>query len=59
MTRRIALVTGGMGGIGEAISIRLHDVGHAVVVTYSPSNTGADDWLARMEASGRQFRARL
>ncbi|MGN6087112.1 acetoacetyl-CoA reductase [Trinickia sp.] len=57
MTRRIALVTGGMGGIGEAISIRLHDVGHAVVVTYSPSNTGADDWLARMEASGRQFRA--
>ncbi len=57
MTRKIALVTGGMGGIGEAISIRLHDVGHAVVVTYSPSNTGADDWLARMESSGRQFRA--
>lgn len=57
MTKRIALVTGGMGGIGEAISIRLHDVGHAVVVTYSPSNTGADAWLARMEASGRQFRA--
>ncbi|MGN6650239.1 acetoacetyl-CoA reductase [Trinickia sp.] len=57
MTRRTALVTGGMGGIGEAISIRLHDVGHAVVVTYSPNNTGADDWLARMEASGRQFRA--
>jgi len=57
MTKRVALVTGGMGGIGEAISIRLHDVGHAVVVTYSPSNTGADAWLARMEASGRQFRA--
>ena len=57
MTKKIALVTGGMGGIGEAISIRLHDVGHAVVVTYSPNNTGADDWLARMEASGRQFRA--
>ncbi|MGN6232675.1 MAG: acetoacetyl-CoA reductase [Trinickia sp.] len=57
MTKKIALVTGGMGGIGEAISIRLHDVGHAVVVTYSPNNTGADDWLARMEAAGRQFRA--
>ena len=57
MTTRVALVTGGMGGIGEAISIRLHDVGHAVVVTYSPNNTGADEWLARMEASGRQFRA--
>ncbi len=57
MTSKIALVTGGMGGIGEAISIRLHDAGYAVVVTYSPSNTGADDWLARMETSGRQFRA--
>ena len=57
MTKKLALVTGGMGGIGEAISIRLHDVGHAVVVTYSPNNTGADDWLARMEATGRQFRA--
>ena len=57
MTTRVALVTGGMGGIGEAISIRLHDVGHAVVVTYSPNNTGANEWLARMEASGRQFRA--
>jgi acetoacetyl-CoA reductase len=57
MTRRIALVTGGMGGIGEAISVRLHELGHTVVVTYSPSNTGADNWLARMEAAGRQFRA--
>ena len=57
MTTRVALVTGGMGGIGEAISIRLHDVGHAVVVTYSPNNTGADEWLARMETTGRQFRA--
>jgi acetoacetyl-CoA reductase len=57
MTTRVALVTGGMGGIGEAISIKLHDVGHAVVVTYSPNNVGADDWLARMESTGRQFRA--
>src|SRR6201997_3249139 len=57
MTKKIALVTGGMGGIGEAISIRLHDAGYMVLVTYSPSNTGADSWLARMEGSGRQFRA--
>jgi len=27
------------------------------VVTYSPSNTGADHWLARMETERRQFRA--
>lgn len=57
MTRRVALVTGGMGGIGEAISTRLHDAGHSVIVTYSPSNTNADGWLARMDAQGRQFRA--
>ncbi|EIM94680.1 acetoacetyl-CoA reductase [Paraburkholderia hospita] len=57
MTKQIAVVTGGMGGLGEAISIKLHDAGYAVVVTYSPGNTGANGWLARMEAEGRQFRA--
>jgi len=57
MTKQIALVTGGMGGIGEAISIRLFDAGYTVVVTYSPGNKGAADWLARMEADGRQFKA--
>jgi acetoacetyl-CoA reductase len=57
MTEHIAVVTGGMGGLGEAISIRLHDAGHRVVVTYSPRNAAADTWLARMEAEGRQFRA--
>ncbi len=57
MTKQVALVTGGMGGLGEAISIRLHDAGYAVVVTCSPQNTGAGQWLARMEAEGRQFRA--
>jgi acetoacetyl-CoA reductase len=57
MTKQVALVTGGMGGLGEAISIRLHDAGYAVVVTRSPQNTGADRWLARMEENGRQFRA--
>jgi acetoacetyl-CoA reductase len=46
-----------MGGIGEAISVRLHDAGHAVLVTYSPNNTNADSWLAGMESEGRQFRA--
>jgi acetoacetyl-CoA reductase len=57
MTKQIAVVTGGMGGLGEAISIKLHDAGYAVVVTCSPGNTGANEWLARMEAQGRQFRA--
>ncbi|TDY26940.1 3-oxoacyl-[acyl-carrier-protein] reductase [Paraburkholderia sp. BL6665CI2N2] len=57
MAKQIAVVTGGMGGLGEAISIKLHDAGYAVVVTCSPANTGANEWLARMEAQGRQFRA--
>jgi len=33
--KRIALVTGGMGGLGEAISARLFDAGYAVIVTHS------------------------
>ncbi|HEX7911838.1 MAG TPA: acetoacetyl-CoA reductase [Paraburkholderia sp.] len=57
MAKQIAVVTGGMGGLGEAISIKLHDAGYAVVVTGSPGNTGANEWLARMDTQGRQFRA--
>ena len=57
MTNRIALVTGGMGGPGEAISVRLHDAGYTVVVTHSPDNAGARDWLARMKETGRDFHA--
>ncbi|MBK3787235.1 SDR family NAD(P)-dependent oxidoreductase, partial [Paraburkholderia aspalathi] len=57
MAKQIAVVTGGMGGIGEAISIQLHDAGYAVVVTFSSGNTSANEWLSRMETQGRQFRA--
>ncbi|WP_340525006.1 acetoacetyl-CoA reductase [Cupriavidus necator] len=57
MTKRIALVTGGMGGLGEAISVKLHDCGYDVVVTHTPGNPNAQDWLAAMEAAGRNFRA--
>ena len=54
---RIALVTGGMGGLGEAICIKLAALGYHVVTTYSPDNTTADEWLATMNASGYDFRA--
>jgi acetoacetyl-CoA reductase len=57
MTNRIALVTGGMGGLGEAISVRLHDAGYRVVVTHSPENAGAADWLERMKSTDREFYA--
>jgi acetoacetyl-CoA reductase len=57
MTNQIAVVTGGMGGIGEAVGIKLHDAGYTTVVTYSPSNAGAPAWLERMAAAGRRFHA--
>ena len=43
---RIALITGGMGGLGETISTKMADAGYKVSVTYSPSNKTADRWLA-------------
>ena len=36
--QRTALVTGGSGGLGEAIARALHDVGHTVLVVHSPGN---------------------
>ena len=44
--KRVALVTGGMGGLGTALCRRLHDAGFAVALTYSPSNTTPEAWLA-------------
>jgi acetoacetyl-CoA reductase len=57
MTQRIALVTGGMGGLGEAICKKLEKMGITVVVTYSPGNSKYKDWLKDMEADGFKFAA--
>jgi len=57
MAQRIALVTGGMGGLGEAICKKLEKMGITVVVTYSPGNTKYRDWLKEMEGEGHKFRA--
>lgn len=56
-TDRIALITGGMGGLGEAIAVRLHAQGHRVVVTHSLGNTHVASWLAEQQANGREFQA--
>jgi acetoacetyl-CoA reductase len=57
MAQRIALVTGGMGGLGEAICIKLERMGIKVAVTYSPGNTKHKSWLQEMEGHGYQFHA--
>jgi acetoacetyl-CoA reductase len=57
MTQRIALVTGGMGGLGEAICMKLARMGIKVVVTYSPGNTRFKDWLKEMAERDYHFTA--
>ena len=54
---RIALVTGGMGGLGEAICIKLSGLGYKVVTTHSPGNAKAQEWLDGMNKMGYGFRA--
>jgi acetoacetyl-CoA reductase len=54
---RIALVTGGMGGLGEAICIKLAALGYRVVTTYSPGNTKAREWLESQKQAGYSFKA--
>jgi len=55
--QRTALVTGGMGGLGEAVCIKLAALGYKVVTTYSPGNTKAADWLKSMNNMGYGFKA--
>jgi acetoacetyl-CoA reductase len=57
MSNRVAVITGGMGGLGETISTKMADAGYRVVVTYSPSNKASDKWLAAMQEKGYRFNA--
>src|SRR5580765_6216595 len=54
---RVALVTGGMGGLGEAICVKLAALGYTVVTTHSPGNTKAAEWLAEQKKAGHTFHA--
>jgi acetoacetyl-CoA reductase len=57
MPNRNVLVTGGMGGLGESICTKMADAGYQVVVTYSPGNTKAPEWLDAMRERGYKFQA--
>ncbi|WP_090874151.1 acetoacetyl-CoA reductase [Paraburkholderia diazotrophica] len=54
-TSRIAFVTGGMGGLGAAISRALLDAGMTVAMSYSTRNDHVATWLTRERESGRNF----
>ncbi len=55
--QKVVLVTGGMGGLGETISTKMVDAGYKVVVTFSPSNTKSNEWIADMKKSGYDITA--
>ena len=52
MSKRVAYVTGGMGGIGTSICKRLCNDGYTVVAGCGPKSPRKDKWLADMRAQG-------
>ena len=55
--KRVAVVTGGMGGLGEAICVRLFRAGYRVVTTYSPNNDNAANWVEAHKKEGMDIPA--
>ena len=49
---RVAVITGGSGGIGGAAAVRLAADALQIVVQYSGSKEKADDVVARVESGG-------
>ncbi len=52
--KKLAYVTGGMGGIGTAICRRFHDMGYTVVAGCGPTRN-FDKWLGEQKADGYDF----
>jgi len=57
MAKRVAYVTGGMGGIGTPICRRLCKEGYTVVAGCGPNSTRREKWLADMRAEGLDIHA--
>ena len=55
--RRVAYVTGGMGGIGTAICRKLCENGHVVIAGCGPGSQRKDRWIADMRAAGHDVHA--
>ena len=55
MSKRVAYVTGGMGGIGTSICQRLAKEGFTVVAGCGPNSPRKDKWLAEQKALGYDF----
>jgi acetoacetyl-CoA reductase len=55
--KKVALVTGGMGGLGTALCQRLAAAGFKVATTYSPRNAAPEGWLAAQRDEGFRFTA--
>ena len=56
MTARVALITGGTGGIGSAICKKLADMGHKVATNYR-NEEKTQAWLQQMREQGYEITA--
>jgi len=52
MSKKVAYVTGGMGGIGTGICKRLCEAGHKVIAGCGPNSSRKDGWLETMRTQG-------
>jgi acetoacetyl-CoA reductase len=57
MTKKVALVTGAMGGLGTAICRALSDEGYVVAANCLPDFPERETWLARQREAGYEFHA--